>query len=63
MRMTHAPLFDFLPRREFWSSNGYFGMGASDVIFFAQGTLPCFGLDGKLLLETPGTANTHVYII
>jgi UDP-N-acetylglucosamine/UDP-N-acetylgalactosamine diphosphorylase len=40
-------------RRQFFEENHYFGLRAEDVIFFAQGTMPCFDLEGKLLLETP----------
>ncbi|PIA14362.1 nucleotide-diphospho-sugar transferase [Coemansia reversa NRRL 1564] len=32
----------------------YFGLNADDVFFFNQGVLPCFGNDGKILLETVG---------
>lgn len=33
----------------------FFGLEEEDVYFFSQGTLPCFTLDGKLILE-----NTHI---
>ncbi len=36
--------------REYFKENKYFGLAKSDVMFFAQGTLPAIGLDGKLLL-------------
>lgn len=37
--------------RQFFEMKNYFGLKASEVIFFEQGTLPCFGFDGKVLLD------------
>lgn len=37
--------------REFWEKNGFFGMKASNVMFFAQEQMPAFGFDGKVLLQ------------
>ena len=38
------------PTREFFGQNDYFDLPPEDVVFFAQGTLPAIGLDGKVLL-------------
>jgi len=38
--------------KSFFKSNGYFGLGVNDVIFFTQGVLPCVDEDMKILLET-----------
>jgi len=37
--------------REFFKSHGHFGLKPSDVLFFAQGMMPAFDMEGKLLLE------------
>jgi len=37
--------------REYFGSNGHFGLDAGDVFFFAQGQMPAIGLDGKVLLS------------
>lgn len=39
------------PTREFFERHNYFGLDATDVIMFEQGSLPCFGFDGKILLD------------
>ena len=36
--------------REIFRSNDYYGLDEKDVFIFEQGTLPNFGLDGKILL-------------
>jgi len=41
--------------RGFFAANGNFGLGKDDVVFFSQGTMPAIGLDGKLLLASPGS--------
>lgn len=38
---------------EFFIKNNYFGLKSNQVIFFNQGTLPCFNLEGnKILLQS-----------
>lgn len=39
------------PTEAFFKQNNYFGLNANDVIMFEQGSLPCFGFDGKILLD------------
>lgn len=39
------------PTKLFFEQHNYFGLSAKDVIMFEQGSLPCFGLDGKILLD------------
>jgi UDP-N-acetylglucosamine/UDP-N-acetylgalactosamine diphosphorylase len=40
---------------DFWNQHHFFGLPESQVMFFAQDMLPAVSLDGKVLLETPGT--------
>jgi len=42
----------------FFKQNDYFGLHESQVMFFPQGTLPCFTTDGKLMLESVGKLAT-----
>lgn len=42
------------PTIDYFKQNGFFGLGEEQVRFFPQGTMPVFGLDGKLLLAEPG---------
>lgn len=37
--------------KEYFESKEYFGLKKTNVIFFEQNTLPCFGFDGKALLD------------
>lgn len=37
--------------KEFFEQNDYFGLDRREVIFFEQGTMPCFDFNGKILLE------------
>ena len=36
----------------FFISNNYFGLKNDQIMFFDQGTHPCFDMDGKVLLST-----------
>lgn len=36
--------------RTYFQENGFFGLNPQDVIFFRQGMMPAFGLDGAILL-------------
>jgi UDP-N-acetylglucosamine/UDP-N-acetylgalactosamine diphosphorylase len=38
--------------RQYFMDNAYFGLAAEQVYFFNQDSLPCFSLDGKILLES-----------
>ncbi len=38
--------------RDFFEENNFFGLNPSKVSFFMQGTMPCFGYDGKILLAS-----------
>lgn len=39
------------PTRAYFEANSYFGMRKKDVFFFEQGSLPCYGFDGKILMD------------
>jgi UDP-N-acetylglucosamine/UDP-N-acetylgalactosamine diphosphorylase len=39
----------------FFKEHDYFGLDSRHVIFFEQGTLPCLTMEGKILLDTPGS--------
>ena len=39
-----------LPTRVFFEKYDYFGLNRADVMFFQQGMMPAFSMDGKLLL-------------
>lgn len=44
------------PTREmtinFFKKNQYFGLDNDQIVFFDQGTLPCFSFDGKIILNS-----------
>lgn len=42
---THESTLDFLEQ------NNYFGLNKNNVKAFKQGMIPCFGFDGKILLD------------
>ncbi|ETV71041.1 hypothetical protein H257_13468 [Aphanomyces astaci] len=42
----------------FFKQHGFFGLQPSQVVFFPQGTLPCFTKQGKLMLESAGKLAT-----
>jgi len=39
------------PTEEFLAKHNYFGLLKENIVIFEQGTLPCFTLDGKIILE------------
>ncbi|BDA40449.1 UDP-N-acetylglucosamine diphosphorylase 1 [Coccomyxa sp. Obi] len=39
--------------REFFQQHAYFGLDASQIVFFQQGTLPCLTEEGRIILESP----------
>jgi len=39
------------PTRSFFADNNHFGLKPENVVFFAQGTMPAIGYDGKVLLN------------
>lgn len=45
--MNHAETKNYFKQQDF------FGLEASQIHFFCQGTLPCFTNEGKFILETP----------
>ncbi|RLN94483.1 hypothetical protein BBJ28_00006217 [Nothophytophthora sp. Chile5] len=42
----------------FFREHAFFGLQESQMLFFPQGTLPCFTTDGKLMLESSHTLAT-----
>jgi UDP-N-acetylglucosamine/UDP-N-acetylgalactosamine diphosphorylase len=41
--------------KDFFKEKDYFGLDPADVVFFAQGTLPCMTKEGKIMLESACT--------
>lgn len=39
------------PTRAYFEQNDFFGMREEDIFMFEQGSLPCYGFDGKILLD------------
>jgi len=39
--------------RSFFAEHNHFGLKPENVVFFAQGTMPAIGYDGKVLLDSP----------
>lgn len=39
------------PTAEYFKSHSYFGLNEENIVFFEQGTLPCFDFDGKIFLD------------
>lgn len=39
------------PTYAFFKQHSFFGLQPSDVVLFEQGSLPCFGFDGRILLD------------
>lgn len=39
------------PTREFFEKHNYFGLRDEDIVMFEQGSLPCYDLNGKILLD------------
>ncbi|KAF8314480.1 nucleotide-diphospho-sugar transferase [Clavulina sp. PMI_390] len=42
----------------FFAKHNFFGLDKANVIFFEQGTLPCFTFDGKVILSSPSEIAT-----
>ena len=51
------------PTRDFFEQQKYFGISPENLMFFTQGTLPAFDLEGKAILSAPDSlalsANGH----
>lgn len=39
------------PTKEYFEKYNYFGLRKSDIVFFEQGSLPCYDFQGKILLD------------
>ena len=47
--LNHQPTIDT------FKSSGYFGLDKTNIFIFQQGTMPNFGMDGKILMADKGT--------
>ncbi|KAJ3060035.1 UDP-N-acetylglucosamine pyrophosphorylase [Podochytrium sp. JEL0797] len=54
--MTSAPTRE--ATETFFKQQNYFGLAAENVMFFNQGVLPAFTMDGKILMEDKGVVST-----
>ncbi|KAI9361262.1 nucleotide-diphospho-sugar transferase [Zopfochytrium polystomum] len=45
------------PTEAFFKENAFFGVPEEDVLFFEQGVLPAFSMDGKILLDGKGSVS------
>ncbi|KAI9502647.1 UDP-N-acetylglucosamine pyrophosphorylase [Coemansia spiralis] len=50
--MTSGPTSAAIQKK--FADSNFFGLNPDDVYFFRQGVLPCFDLEGKIMLEKPG---------
>lgn len=39
------------PTADYFKSHSYFGLNEEDIVYFEQGTLPCFDFEGKIFLD------------
>ncbi|XP_026759480.2 UDP-N-acetylhexosamine pyrophosphorylase [Galleria mellonella] len=46
------------PTAEFFRNHSFFGLNEEDIIFFKQGTFPCYDFDGKVILDQKYHINT-----
>ena len=40
--------------QEFFAKHKYFGLKKENIILFEQNTFPCFTMDGRIILSSPG---------
>lgn len=48
--MTSGPTM--APTKKYLEENNYFGLKKENIVIFQQGLLPCFSMDGKILMES-----------
>ncbi len=41
-----------------FKDNNFYGLDREDVVFFMQGTLPCFTYEGKIIMDTGSTLSS-----